>query len=356
MSSGAIARPTRVVHLVGSAAPAYAAHARIVSALARHLDRAAYEIRAWFLGGEGVLDEMLEADGVPTRHVRFGGVRDLPGAVRMLRALRTERPAIVHVHSGGRSAASLARRAGGARVLAHVHGTHTDAGDPAMPTRLVRGVDRVIATSNTVAKALPRESVVIRPGVDPIPPRKHGPGGSPVVGMMTRLEPVKGVRYLLEATALLASSHPGFRVEIAGVGSQRVQLEELARDLGIADRVAFLGWLDDPTKALGRWDIAVSASLSEGFGIGVLEGMAAGLPTVASATGGSTELVDDGRTGFLFAVRDAAELADRLAVLLDDRPLRAAIGEAAARRVRTEFSAASMARQVGALYEETLNA
>jgi glycosyltransferase involved in cell wall biosynthesis len=93
-------------------------------------------------------------------------------------------------------------------------------------------------------------------------------------------------------------------------------LEQRVEELGLAGRVEFLGWVDNLSSVLPRWDVFVLPSLEEGFPVAVLDDMAAGLPVVASAVGGVPELIEDGTTSWLVPLGDFQALASRIRLLL----------------------------------------
>jgi glycosyltransferase involved in cell wall biosynthesis len=329
------------------------AHVRIVAALARSLDPDRYRLAALFVDDTGPLTDVLARMGVPTHAVIFRGGRDPVGAVRLARALRRHRPEIVHLHVGGRSRVWPLQALSSAKRVAHLHGTTTDDGTPLALEQFVRSSDAAIATSNAVAEAV-GPAAVIYPGVDP--PQWQASLGErpPAIGTVGRLEPTKSLGVLLEAAALLRGRHPELRVEIAGSGSCEPPLRSLAERLGVASVVTFLGWRKDVDSLHRRWQVLVQPSAHEGFGIAALEAMAAGLPVVASATGGLPELVEDERTGFLVPAGDVEALAARLDRLLQDEALRARIGDAARERALRSFSVAEMAARTAAVYDRLL--
>lgn len=346
--------PVKVLHLLSWGFAPAAAQARIVAALGRGLDRSRFRLLAWFLGDSGPLAGELERSGVATRAVRFRGVIDPLGGLRFARALRSERPSLIHSHVGGRSRMWLSRSTTDAKLMAHLHATHTEACTPIPLRRLARASSATIAVSHAVAEGVP-DAVVISPGVD-VPPNAVAPGPTrpPTVGTVARLEPVKGLDTLLEAAAALRPRHPNLLIELAGSGSAEPQLRERARRLGISDAVAFLGWQEDVGALHARWSVFAAPSIEEGLGLAALEAMASRLPVVASATGGLTELVDDRSTGFLVPVRDSAALARRVDLLLSDASLRVRMGEAGAERARRDFAPTRMVDAVGALYDRVL--
>ncbi len=306
---------------------------------------------ALFLGEDGPLVESLSSDGVDARVLPVGGPRDLRAALRIARAVRGARPAIVHLHAGGRARVWPLRAAPGAKVVAHLHAARGEDGAPLPLDTLAGRADAVIATSHAVAAEAGVPATVIHPGVEVGP--EAAPAAAdrpPTVGTVGRLEPVKDLGTLLEAVSPLAAVHPDLRVEIAGEGSCEPALRALAARLGLADRVRFLGWRSDVAELHGRWRVFAQPSLHEGFGLAALEAMASGLPVVASATGGLTELIEDGVTGLLCPAGDAGALAQRLDRLLGDSALGVSLGAAGRRRAAEHFSVAAMVTGIEAVY------
>ena len=159
----------------------------------------------------------------------------------------------------------------------------------------------------------------------------------------------KGQEILLEAASHLRSDHPDAVFVIAGEGDGEEELKARSRRLGLDDgMVRFLGFRDDVADVLAGSDILVLPSRQEGFPNTLLEGMALGLPVVASAVDGIPELVVDGETGALVPVDDEKAFTRAVARLLTDVPLRRTWGEAGCRRVRQNFTTQKMADDVEA--------
>jgi glycosyltransferase involved in cell wall biosynthesis len=350
----------QILHVLGTAQPESTGMARIVEQLARGLDSRRFRIHAAFLAGDGPLVTALEQAGVRTRALDWGrGVRDPVGAWRFWRLLRSQRIDVVQVHFGGRSVCRLARAGSGARVVRHAHGRILESRGLS-PVRIsARGADIVVAVSRAVARQVvdgPARVIyagVAVPPVDPPAPRRRE-AGELVLGTAGRIVELKGLADLLQAAAALRSEFPGLRLEIAGSGPQRADLERTIARLGLGDRVAFLGWVRDLPPTLAGWDAFVLPSLEEGFPIAALDAMAAGLPVVATAVGGVPELIEDGRTGWLVTPGDAEALAARLRLVLSDPASRARVGTAGRTRVRDHFGAARMTEAFAGLYEELL--
>lgn len=153
--------------------------------------------------------------------------------------------------------------------------------------------------------------------------------------------------------ALAGLKELDWRWRIAGDGPQMEALQALARELGIAERVAFPGWQD--REALAKWyhssTLFLFPSRHEGMPNAVLEAMASGLPVVASRIAGNEELVVEGLTGRLTDPDDAGALREALRPLLTDPALRESMGRAARRRVDQEYSWENTARQYSQLLE-----
>jgi glycosyltransferase involved in cell wall biosynthesis len=163
--------------------------------------------------------------------------------------------------------------------------------------------------------------------------------------------PIKGHKYLLDALAIVRTSVPDVKLEIAGSGQAEVALRDEARRLGLEGCVSFLGWQHE--VPFYRWNVFVLPSLEEAFSMAALEAMAAGLPVVASAVGGLLELVEDGSAGLLVPPADPQILAARLTSLLGDVAQQDKMG-AAARRRAGEFSVERMCAATEGLYERLL--
>lgn len=190
-------------------------------------------------------------------------------------------------------------------------------------------------------------------------------GDGPVVVYVGRMLPRKDVRNLLRAAALLADDR-GVPARVLLVGGDSApdslasrevaHLRELARSLGIAERVTFAGQRqpDELRLYYGAGDLAVTTPWYEPFGLTPLEAMACGRPVVGSAVGGLSFTIQDGLTGALVPPRDPAALAAALHHLLERPQLRAAMGAAARARVEREFTWATTARRTALLYQALL--
>jgi phosphatidyl-myo-inositol dimannoside synthase len=173
-----------------------------------------------------------------------------------------------------------------------------------------------------------------------------------------RLSVQKGAADLLRALAELARTRPSLRATIIGDGTERARLEQSARELGVAERVTFRGSRDTRDVARAYRTASVLAVPStvgaagerEGFGLVAVEAMLAGLPVVATATGGLVDIVRDGETGLLVQAGNPSAMAGALARLLSDPAAARAIAERARADVTRRFAPSAIAERYRALY------
>lgn len=215
--------------------------------------------------------------------------------------------------------------------------------------------DKVISVSNATAdwlvekRGVPREKVLVIPyGVDlklyqvgRNPKLKAQLGiaaESPVVGVVARLHPQKGHRYLIEAARAIVASHPDVRFVLVGDGELRGELETQVRESSLSQHFHFLGFRDDVKELLKTFDIFVLPSLYEGLPNVVLEAMATGLPVVATAVDGTTELIVENETGFLVPPKKPQDLANKISILLGDANRRQCFGQKGRERVEQHYS------------------
>jgi glycosyltransferase involved in cell wall biosynthesis len=228
-------------------------------------------------------------------------------------------------------------------------------------------MDAAAAVSEATAARLRRagvpagQVVVIRNALDPAPYDDPDPAcraralaffGRPprwVVGAAGRLSPEKGFDVLLDAAALVCRRRDDVGFVVFGDGPLRGALERRAAALGLGDRFVLAGFRTDLPALLPGLDLAVLSSHTEGLPVAVLEAQAAGVAVVATAVGGTPEVVQEGVTGWLVRPAQPAALAGKVVAALEGADL-PAVGRAAARRVRAEFTFARQARHYQALF------
>jgi len=184
--------------------------------------------------------------------------------------------------------------------------------------------------------------------------REQWKAHQPIVAIVGRLREEKGHRFLFEAVARLRHQYPSILLAVAGDGSLRQELEQLAVALGIADHVQFLGFRTDVPEILAAADLFVMPSLSEGLGTAAIEASAAGRPIIASRIGGISDVIRDGRTGWLVEAGDVAELVRAVADVMSNPGLARRMAQAARRYAFQHFTLEALVEKNLALYSKIL--
>jgi glycosyltransferase involved in cell wall biosynthesis len=308
--------------------------------------------------------------GIRARVVPRPAGNRIAGVIPLWRALRAERPAILHAHLSWPFACKSGVRAAWLARVPAIVGTAQLYLAPAGGRRppLVLGLyRRIIAVSEEVKRRYAAELrvpartlVVVRNAirVPPAAPMRNAAlraalvDGRPDFMVLTpaRLHPQKGHTYLLQAAAQV----PDATFVLAGDGPLRAELEAEARDLGVAGRCVFLGQRADVPALLAAADLFVLPSLFEGLPVSVLEAMAAERPVVATAIGGTDEAITSEESGLLVPPKDPAALASAIRRLQADPPFARRLAAAARARVEREFSSEATARNVMRVYDEVL--
>jgi glycosyltransferase involved in cell wall biosynthesis len=224
--------------------------------------------------------------------------------------------------------------------------------------RLVyRLAHRVVANSEAAADQLRQEGVpdpaliVVPNGIDlaryePAPLRTE----PRIVTTVANLRGEKGHDVLLRAAAIVTAQAPEVRFRIVGDGPMRSRLSSIAVELGIAHVVEFLGHQEDVPEVLRDSDVFVLPSRTEAFPNALVEAMAAGLPVVASDTGGIPELVTHDRNGLLVPVGDHTLMAAAILSVLRDRSRAGALASAARQTIEARYSFHRMVQSFESLY------
>ncbi len=172
-----------------------------------------------------------------------------------------------------------------------------------------------------------------------------------VVGVIGRLEPVKGHKYFIEAARMVIEELPKVKFLIVGDGSLRNDLESQCEELGVLDKCIFTGWKEDVSSILSMLDILVLPSVNEAVGRILIEAGACGVPVVATNVGGVPEIVRDNETGVLVAPGSPEDLARAMIDLLNSEDKRQQMSIAAEEWIDDRFSAHRMVEEVSNSYD-----
>jgi glycosyltransferase involved in cell wall biosynthesis len=352
---------------------------RSLQLLLRHLDPV--RVRPLFAGPtRGAFPEALAADGVTTLPLTFVPLRHagrvLAAARRLVRLVRAHAVDLLHANGPQTNVpAGLAGRIAGVPVIWHarnlVAGDMWDVDRALAPlaTRIVcnadairrrfagsRGWDRSVTIVNAV------DTREFHPGVPRAPFRRElgVPDTAPLVGIVGRIGLGKGHEHFVEAALRLLAG--GLDAHFVIVGDPLFDedawradaLHRVVKDAGREDRVRFVGYRRDVPAVMRGLDALVLASDAEPCGRVLFEAMASGTAIVATASGGTPEIVRHGIEGLLVPPRDPAALAHAIGVLAADTSLRARLGAAGVARVAAEFTIERYVHRMLAVYDRAL--
>ena len=337
----------------------------------RLIDRARFVPLVIAAKSGGPLGAAVRASGVELVELNLGPTmvsRDFLRCVReTVATLRAHRVGIVQYFEwrAGMIALMAARRAGGCRIVAARRSVPKERGTQRLLAELVvRAADRVIVNAELLRPSgrAGQRTDVIPSGVDTDVFRPTDSGAEakmrlglaadrPVIGTVGRLEPRKGTATLVAAVAALrAEGRHDATLVVVGDGPLRAELAADAERLGIPSHVRLLGDRADVSAVLAALDVFVLPSRTEGMSNALLEAMAMARPVVATAVGGTPEVIADGESGVLVAADDPAAMAAAVGRLLDTPVLAARIGAAARQTVEERYGARSMVRRLEAVY------
>lgn len=341
----------------------------------RRLDRGRFVVEIAVFRREGQFADEVESLGWPLHDLGVGSTiytaSGWRGFARLVHRVLTFRPDVIQGYLFGPNLfAALAGRLCGVQVVV-VSKRNIDAFETPRQVAAQRLAHRlathVVAVSvavgeTSVALGARRERVTVIPnGVDVErfasahpDPVVRGENGTPVVGSVGCLAARKDYPNLLEALAMLDRRGRTFRAVVVGEGKERDALEREVERLGLRERVRFLGERPDVERLLPGMDVFVLSSREEGIPNALLEAMAAARPAVATAVGGTPEIMEDGKTGWLVPPRDPAALAEALEAVLSDPVEAAKRGAAAQRAVRDHMSIQSMVERHQRFYESAV--
>lgn len=326
-------------------------------------------------GGEGPFHDRAHAMGLASRplfHLQrdISPLQDLLGLWELRKAIQAAAPDLVHLHSTKAGVIGrIAARSLGIPVVFTVHGWAFTEGISARRAALYRRIerfmapfanriitvseyDRLLALKSGVAND--RIMLTIRNGMPILADASFAEPahGEPSVIMVARFEEPKNHGDLLRALNKLKDIP--WRAELVGDGPLRPLAMQLARELGLADRVKFPGACNDVAARLARSDVFALVSNWEGLPLSILEAMRAGLPVVASDVGGVAEAVQNDITGWVVPRGDIAGLAERLRALLISAPLRQQMGQGGYDLFQSQFTFDQMLQKTLQVYRDVV--
>lgn len=340
---------------------------KLLVEFAKYADRDRFDLRFVALTQGGYLADQIASHGWPVSVLGLKLGWHPSSMLRLIRMLQGCGGTVVHMHNTAPLFyAGPALRM--ARIPIGIYTRHY--GLELFPSRHERRlfrhatklVNRVVCVSHDGARLSIEEGVApgkvttIWNGIDITKFAYKEPAtGGPVVAV-ARLSPEKDVFTLLDAVALAARRDPDIRLEIAGDGSCRADLERHASQLELGEHVRFLGEVRDVSALLARAGMFVLPSLTEGISLTLLEAMARGLPVVATAVGGNPEVIVEGETGFLVPSGASGLMAERLLQLRHDPDRARDLGRDGRARIEQHFDIRRMIADYEALYQEELAA
>jgi len=300
---------------------------------------------------------------------------NVASALKLARFAREHQIEIIHSHVARDYplAAFVSRQAGARLVLTR----HVLFPLSRIHRLTLRNTARVIAVSQAVAGGLREQGIfapdviaLIHNGIDvdrfaraasrsEATGQQESPDKRLRVGMVGHLAPIKGQEDFIRAAAIVCGLCDDVDFIIAGEdkshsGENRQSIERLIAELDLNERVRLSGWVDDIAELLPTFDLFVSPSRSEPFGLSIVEAMAAGTPVVASMSEGARETIDDNLTGRLFPISDVEALAKAVCELLSDPGQRERLSATAQRVVRERFSLERMVVKTEKVYQQVL--
>jgi len=366
----------KVVHIVPMLSPGGAE--RVAVHIVRGLNRERYEpVVVSFTGRlESDLDRLLEEAGIEVRYLGKRPGFDYRMYQKLPGVLSDCRPDIVHTHLHVLRYALpfilLLRRAS---LLHTVHNMAEREVEPrarwiqryafnhgvvpvAVGEEVALSLERLygIQRCRVIANCIPMDCYAC-----PQTPRREwrereGFGDNDVLFVcVARIAPQKNHALLLKAFAQGPASDPNAHLVLVGEGALREQLEQQAKNLGVAGQAHFLGLRADIPDVLGAMDVFVLSSDYEGNPLSVMEAMASGLPIVSTAVGGVPNLIESGKEGLIVQPGDVQGLSNAMASLLRNREARQSLGMAGARRARKNYDVPRMVQAYEELYENLVD-
>ncbi|MEW6319906.1 MAG: glycosyltransferase family 4 protein [Acidobacteriota bacterium] len=371
-----MSRPLNVVHIcdhLGWEGSRMHGVKRLFAWMIPRFDAARFRVSLISLRRRDLSEDTLEQFGIDVTYLarhRF----DPATFPALLKVLRGRNADVLHMHGyGATTFGRLCAWRMGVPSILHEHANHGDTpwfqkvADRLLAphTDLALAVSRSTAEFTTRARLMPAERTKTvylgapldefarRRSADEVAAARQALGiaaDTVAVGTVTRLMPSKGNEYLIAAAPAIVAAHPAARVYIAGEGELGPALQAQVRDLGLGDRVVFLGFQRDVAAVLAALDVVVFPSLWEGTPLTAFEALAMGKPIVASDADGLADILTDGVDCLMVPRRDAARVAAAVNGLIADAALAARLSDAA-RATGARYDIGAFVRKMERLYE-----
>ena len=305
----------------------------------------------WVAGG----DPAMMAEPLREAGVRYAPVASAVHAVRAVRSVDVD---VINTHMTEADLVAVTARVLDRRGPAIVSTRHFalrrgSRGPSAIYRAIERSLDAEIAISHAVASSIDAPSTIVYSGVDA--PPSASVRRTRTVLMAQRLEEEKQTGTGIRAFAASGIAANGWRLDVAGDGAQRDDLEALAQQLGVAEQVSFLGFRADIPARMQSASLMLAPTPNEGLGLAVLEAMAAGLPVIAADAGGHSDLLADVDGAGLFRPGDSADAAAQLRRLAGDKRARRRLGRAQQARQLAYFTLRAQADGTEAVYRDAID-
>ncbi|MEK7568601.1 MAG: glycosyltransferase family 4 protein [Patescibacteria group bacterium] len=338
------------------------------------------------LGGSGQLIQKLHEQRVRvipifslTRDIN--ALSDLFAFFELWSIIRLEKPVVVHLNSAKASGlgALAARLAGVPKIIFTAHGWAFNEDRPFLQRIVIKFFSwitvmlshKTIAVSEAVRNDtrnwlfIRNKIVTIHNGIDSAElltseealshlftqAGAQIPKDAIVLGSIAELHKNKGLRYAIEAIAILIKKNPSVFYLILGNGEENEQLDALIKRHKLQEHIFLLGFVENAATYLKAFDIFVLPSIKEGLPYVLLEAGLAGLPVVASRVGGIPEIIEDGKTGLLVSPRDSSAISSAIEKLSESLELRTKLGKALREKVIHDFSLSRVVSETISLYE-----
>ncbi|KEO83302.1 glycosyltransferase [Tumebacillus flagellatus] len=371
--------PIRVLYLIGGGE--FGGAEQHLLGLVSHLDAHEFhpQVAVFY---EEEFSARVRALGIPTTVLKSDS-KSIGGLNPLRDLIRDWRPHVIHTH-GVRAnlIGRLANRAEGfpAKLVTTVHSIMS-LDYPVAWKRMIFGaaeqktwqyVDHFILVSEAMKRDLvkvgmPKDKLsVIHNALElPEEPVAHQPVTNlreligvdedvTIVGTVARLHPVKGHTYLLKAIRKIVQERQDVVFPWIGEGDLHQELEREAKELGVDSYIKFMGFRKDVPDLLPQLDVFVLPSLSEGLSVAILEALAVGVPMIATAVGGTPEVITDGVDGLLVPSANPDALAEAVCLLVKNTELRERLAKAGQEMVFRRFALSRLVQETTDLYKNLL--